>query len=157
MSLFEILYSSFLLELPSLFVFVESSDPVESCLLKKTSMSSLFALKKIVLSPGVVLHSSSLLVSWCVFLCFCISSCLLYPLLLSYTSCPPNFLEKAAVRDHGVVWRLPAVFLLGGEVIVICVLFLVAGAGMYLTDGGLYAGGWDCLSVLSYGIRVKQV
>jgi hypothetical protein len=52
---------------------------------------------------------------------------------------------------------LPAVFLLGGEVIVIYVLFLVAGAGMYLTDGGLYAGGWDCLSVLSYGIRVKQV
>jgi hypothetical protein len=52
---------------------------------------------------------------------------------------------------------LPAVFLLGGEVIVIGVLFLVAGAGMYLTVGGLYAGGWDCLSVLSDGVRVKQV
>jgi hypothetical protein len=52
---------------------------------------------------------------------------------------------------------LPAVFLLGGEVIVIGVLFLVVGAGMYLTGSGSYAGGWDCLSVLTNGVRVKQV
>jgi hypothetical protein len=50
---------------------------------------------------------------------------------------------------------LPAVFLLGGEAIMIGVLLLVAG--MYLTVGGLYAGGVDCLSVLSDGVRVKQV
>jgi hypothetical protein len=58
-----------------------------------------------------------------------------------------------------MVWFgvLPAVFLLGGEVIVIGVLLLVAGAGMYLTVGGWYAGGWDCLSVLSDGVRGKQV
>jgi hypothetical protein len=52
---------------------------------------------------------------------------------------------------------LSAVFLLGGEVIMIGELFLAAGAGMYLTVGGLYACGWDCLSVLSDGVRVKQV
>jgi hypothetical protein len=50
-----------------------------------------------------------------------------------------------------------AVFLLGGRVIAIGVWFLVAGAGMYLAVGGLYVGGWDCLSVLSYGFLVKQV
>jgi hypothetical protein len=37
------------------------------------------------------------------------------------------------------------VFLLGGRVIAMGVWFLVAGAGVYLTVGGSYVGGWDRL------------
>jgi hypothetical protein len=50
-----------------------------------------------------------------------------------------------------------AVFLLGGRVIAMGVWFLVAGAGVYLTVGGSYVGGWDRLSVLSDGVLVKLV
>jgi hypothetical protein len=38
------------------------------------------------------------------------------------------------------------VFLLGGEVIVIGVLFLVAGPGMYLIVGGSYCDKRDCVN-----------
>jgi hypothetical protein len=65
------------MELPCLFVVVEISGQVESSLPQKQFMLSEFKILKFVLSLGVALLSSFFLVSWCVFLFFCISSCLL--------------------------------------------------------------------------------
>jgi hypothetical protein len=157
-SLLDILHLSFSMELLRMFVVVESSGQVESCLPKKLKCHLSLNVKKIILSLGVVLLSSFLLVSWCLFLFFCISSCLLqYPLLFSYVPFLPMSSRRPPSETMVLFGVRTAVFLLGGEVIAIGVFFLIAGPGMYPTVGGSYVGGWDRLSVLSDGVRVKQV